>query len=127
MWIHRVEFKVASEVTMKMAVFWVVAPCSLVEVHEVSEVLAASIIRAMSAAPVSAPIKEAASTSGTSVNFYQTTRCYSPEDSHIKFTQIILLFPGCYSFPIDFVLQVLLVVVPRCDCSFLCGLDFTFL
>jgi hypothetical protein len=35
-------------VSMKMAVFWVVAPCSLVEVTNVSEVLAASIIRAMS-------------------------------------------------------------------------------
>jgi hypothetical protein len=32
---------------MKMAVFWVVAPCSLVEAYNVSEVLAASIIRAM--------------------------------------------------------------------------------
>jgi hypothetical protein len=30
---------------MKMAVFWVVAPCSLVEVYDVSEVFAASIIR----------------------------------------------------------------------------------
>jgi hypothetical protein len=29
---------------MKMAVFWDVAPCSLVEVTNVSEVLAASII-----------------------------------------------------------------------------------
>jgi hypothetical protein len=32
---------------VKMAVFWVVAPCSLVEVTNVSEVLAASIIRAI--------------------------------------------------------------------------------
>jgi hypothetical protein len=32
---------------MKMAVFWVVAPCSPAEVTDVSEVLAASIIRAM--------------------------------------------------------------------------------
>jgi hypothetical protein len=29
---------------LKMAVFWVVVPCSLVEVTDVSEVLAASII-----------------------------------------------------------------------------------
>jgi hypothetical protein len=43
---------------MKMDVFWVVVPCSLVEV---SEVLATSIIRAM---------MEAASTSETLVNFY---------------------------------------------------------
>jgi hypothetical protein len=32
---------------LKMAVFWVVASYSLVEVYQVSEVLAASIIRAM--------------------------------------------------------------------------------
>jgi hypothetical protein len=35
---------------MKMAVFWDVAPCSLVEVYQLSNVLAASIIRAMSEA-----------------------------------------------------------------------------
>jgi hypothetical protein len=40
---------------MKMTVFWVVAPCSLVL---------------------------AASTSETLVNFYQTARRYNPEDSH---------------------------------------------
>jgi hypothetical protein len=34
-------------VFLKMAVFWVVAPCSLVEVTDVSEMLAASIIREM--------------------------------------------------------------------------------
>jgi hypothetical protein len=33
---------------MKMAVFWVVAPCSLVEVYDISEVIAVSIIRATS-------------------------------------------------------------------------------
>jgi hypothetical protein len=55
-----------------MAVFWVVVPCSLVEVSDDSEVLAASIIRAM---------MEAESTSETSVNFYQA-RHNNPEDSH---------------------------------------------
>jgi hypothetical protein len=48
-----------------MAVFWVVAPCSLVE-----EVIIALMM-------------EAASTSETLVNFYQTTRHNNPEDSHI--------------------------------------------
>jgi hypothetical protein len=59
---------------MKMAVFWVGAPCSVVKFTDVSEVLAATIIRMM----------QAASTSETSVNFYQTTRCYNPEDSHLQ-------------------------------------------
>jgi hypothetical protein len=47
---------------MKMAVFWVVAP---------------SIIMAI------ALMMEAASTSVTSVNFYQTIRRNNPEDSHL--------------------------------------------
>jgi hypothetical protein len=51
---------------MKLAVFWVVVPCSLVDVYR----------------PI-ALMMEAASTSETSVNFYQTTRCYNPEDSHL--------------------------------------------
>jgi hypothetical protein len=45
---------------MTMAVFWVVAPCSLVD---------------------DGLMMEAASTSETSVNFYQDTR-RNPEDSH---------------------------------------------
>jgi hypothetical protein len=32
---------------------------------------------------VIALMMEAASSSETSVNFYRTTRCYNPEDSHI--------------------------------------------
>jgi hypothetical protein len=43
-----VRFQVLTAASMKMAVFWVVVPCSLVQVYRVSEVLAASIIRAMS-------------------------------------------------------------------------------
>jgi hypothetical protein len=56
----------------KIAVFWAVAPCSLVEA------LAASINRA-----VIALMMEAARTSEKLVNFYQTTRRYTPEDSHL--------------------------------------------
>jgi hypothetical protein len=56
---------------MKMAVFWIDVPYSLVEVFDVSEVLAASVIRAMSRPRAS------------SVNFYQTTRRNIPEDSHL--------------------------------------------
>jgi hypothetical protein len=44
-----------------MAIFWVLAPCSL----------------------AIALMMEAASTSETLVNFYQTSRCNSPEDSHL--------------------------------------------
>jgi hypothetical protein len=46
---------------MKMAVFWVVALCSIV-----------------------ALMMEAARTSETLVHFYQTTWCYNPEDSHLN-------------------------------------------
>jgi hypothetical protein len=41
--------------------------------------IAASIIRAMSAL-----MMEVARTSETLVNFYQTTRCYNPEDSNLN-------------------------------------------
>jgi hypothetical protein len=49
---------------MKMTVFWDVAGCSLVETDRVSEMLIATIIRAM---------MEAVSTSEMSVSFYGTT------------------------------------------------------
>jgi hypothetical protein len=62
--------KVRNRLRKKMAVFWVVAPCSLVEVYR--RFRGASIIRVM----------EAASTSETLVNIYQTTWCNNPEDSH---------------------------------------------
>jgi hypothetical protein len=55
---------------MKMSVFWVVAPCSLVEVYWDSEAIALMM--------------KAASTSKTSVNFYKTTRRNKPEDSHLR-------------------------------------------
>jgi hypothetical protein len=60
-----------------MTVFWNVAPCSLVDVTDVSEVLAASIIRAVSHHSDG----EAACISEMSVNFYQTTRRNIPEYS----------------------------------------------
>jgi hypothetical protein len=47
------------------------------QTDEVSEVLAASIIRAI------ALTMEAARTSETLINFYKTTRRYNPEDSHL--------------------------------------------
>jgi hypothetical protein len=59
-------------VIMKMAVFWVVALCSLVEVYQ----------RSRGPFCLYALMMEAERTSGTLVNFYQTTQCYNPEDSH---------------------------------------------
>jgi hypothetical protein len=56
--------------SVKMAVFWIVAPSSLVGVTDVSEMHAALMM-------------EAACTSETSVNFYETARRYNPEDSHL--------------------------------------------
>jgi hypothetical protein len=49
------------DIRLKRAVFWVVAPCSLITL-----------------------MMEAARTSETLVNFYQTTRRYNPEDSHLR-------------------------------------------
>jgi hypothetical protein len=42
-----VGFEVLTAVSTKMAVFWVVAPCSLVEVYRRFKVLAAFIIRSI--------------------------------------------------------------------------------
>jgi hypothetical protein len=55
-----------------MTVFWVVAPYSPVEVYRRFKVLAAIAL-----------MMKAASTSETSVNFYQITRRNNPEDSHL--------------------------------------------
>jgi hypothetical protein len=66
-----VGFEVLTEACIKMAIFWVVRPCNPTEFTDVSEVLALSIISVIS-------------TSETSINFYQTTRRYSPEDGHLK-------------------------------------------
>jgi hypothetical protein len=64
---------------MKMAVFWVVEPCSLVEIY-VSEDLSASIIIII----IITLMMVAARSSETLVNFYRTTRRYNPEDSHLR-------------------------------------------
>jgi hypothetical protein len=66
-----VEFEVLMVVSTKMAVFWVVAPCSLVEAFRFITLM-----------------MEAARTSETLVNFYQTTRHYDPEDSHLSISYI---------------------------------------
>jgi hypothetical protein len=55
-----------------MAVFWVVAPCSLVEVYRRFR------------GPLIALMMEAARTSETLVKCYQTIRRYNPEDGHLR-------------------------------------------
>jgi hypothetical protein len=59
-----------------MAVFWVVAPCSLVEVYHCFR-------GACRLHHWGTLMTEAARTSEMSVNFYQTTRHNNPEDSHL--------------------------------------------
>jgi hypothetical protein len=60
---------------MKMAVFWVVAPCSLLEVCR--------RFRGYCFLHHPIALMEAASTSKTSVNFYQITLRNNPENSHL--------------------------------------------
>jgi hypothetical protein len=60
---------------MKVAVFWVVAPCSLLEVYR--------RFRSACCLHYIATMMEAASTSETSVNFCQNTRRNNPEDTHL--------------------------------------------
>jgi hypothetical protein len=57
-----------------MAVFWVVALCSLVDVYQRFRSPCCLLIALM---------MEAARTSETLVNFYQTRWHYKPEDSHL--------------------------------------------
>jgi hypothetical protein len=59
---------------MKVAAFWIVGLCRLVEVYRR---FIASIIMAI------ALITEASSTSETSVDFYRTTWRINPEDDHL--------------------------------------------
>jgi hypothetical protein len=53
------------------------------ELTDVSEVLTASIMRAMIIMMITALMMEAVSTSETSTSFYQTARRNSAEDSHL--------------------------------------------
>jgi hypothetical protein len=59
-----------------MDVFWVVAPCSLVEIYQFRGPCCPPSLIAL--------MMEAARTSETLVNFYQTTQRYNPEDSHLR-------------------------------------------
>jgi hypothetical protein len=59
--------------SVKMAVFWVIATCSLVEVCRHFKGVCC----------IHHQVDEATSTSETSVNFYQNTRRDNSEDSHL--------------------------------------------
>jgi hypothetical protein len=61
-----------------MAVFWVVAPCSLVEVYQ--RFRGPYCLHNQGDDEL---LMEAEMTSETLVNFNQTTRRYNPEDSHL--------------------------------------------
>jgi hypothetical protein len=74
-----VRFQVLTAASMKMAVFWVVAQCSLVEVYR----LFTGACCLHHQYSFIALMMEAANTSETSANFYQTTRRNNPEDSHL--------------------------------------------
>jgi hypothetical protein len=59
--------------SMKITVFWVVALCSLVEIYR----------HMRGACCLIGLMMEAAITSKTLINFYQTTQRYNPEDSNL--------------------------------------------
>jgi hypothetical protein len=65
-----------------MAVFWVVAPCSLVEVYQAIALMI-----------------EAARTSETLVNFYQTTRRYTQKTAIFVLTAVRTSNPTLESIP----------------------------
>jgi hypothetical protein len=65
---HCATFEFLKATSMKMTVFWDIAPCSLGETERWWIAL----------------MMEAVSTSETSVNFSQTTRHIIPEDGHLR-------------------------------------------
>jgi hypothetical protein len=75
------DFRFSRRQVRHMNVFLDVAPCSLVEVCRW----------------VIALMMEAASTSETSVNFYQTTRRYKPEDSNLQRNLVHIFIPHLFN------------------------------
>jgi hypothetical protein len=66
-----VGLEIHTVVSMKMAVFWVVASCTLVKVYQRFRGLIALMMEAVRA-------------SETSVTSYQSTWRYNPEDRHLQ-------------------------------------------
>jgi hypothetical protein len=73
--VYKVGFEVLTAVGTKIAVFWVVAPCSLVEVNQRFRVPCCLHHQGD---------EYSSRASETLVHFYQTTRRYNPEDSHLQ-------------------------------------------
>jgi hypothetical protein len=74
---------------MKMTVFWVVAPCTLVVYRRFRGAYCLHHTlkkKVNTSASIIALMMEAVNTSETSVYFYQTIRRNNPEDSHLRFT-----------------------------------------
>jgi L-ascorbate metabolism protein UlaG (beta-lactamase superfamily) len=65
-----VELEILTKASVKMAVFWVIASCSLIEVS--ARCLVIDLMM------------EAGNTPETPVNFGQTTKRNNPEDSHLQ-------------------------------------------
>jgi hypothetical protein len=82
-----VGFQVLTAASMKIAVFWVEALCSLVEIYQRFK----GRYLLPPSSPIIALMTEAASSSETFENFYQTTRRYNPKDSHLRFICIYLV------------------------------------
>jgi hypothetical protein len=79
-----VRFQVLTAASMKMAVFEVVVPCSLVEVYR--------RFRGTCCLHRVALITDAVSISKTSIKFYQIARRNNPEDSHLQMGFYLGLF-----------------------------------
>jgi hypothetical protein len=72
-------FQVLTAMSMKVTVFWDVAPCSLVEVYQ--HFRGACCLHHQDIITL---MLEAVTTPETSVNFYQMTQCNILEDSHLQ-------------------------------------------
>jgi hypothetical protein len=85
---------------MKMTVFRVLAPCSLVDVCR--RFRGSYCLHRLNDWTLIALMMEAVSTSETSINFYQTTIRNIPEDSHLHTSRRInLKCPSVYVHPLE--------------------------
>jgi hypothetical protein len=80
--IFQVWYQVLAAVTMKMAVFWIVASCGLVRVSQGFRGL--YCLRHQGDESPIALMMESVRTYETSVNIHQSTRRYNPEDGHLR-------------------------------------------